>query len=702
MPVKSQSMSPPELPRQPLGTGRPFAGVPMHDRPPPEFFSMSPPASGGAPGYGAATGGSGGTAGAPPMGKFGTLRVISGNDQGKVIELNRPVTTIGRGADQMLVLADIAVSRRHLQVHMTQTGYRLQDMGSPNGTMVNGKRVSEVQLMDGDQIEIGNSLMRFEHPPSRPQQEAPPQPPSQPVAPQMNYAPPNYGAPMQPGMQPMGYPPQGYPPQGAYPQSGMPMQPVAPAYQPPPAPMAPPPMAPPPMAPPPMALQSQAQPAMMSEPSGGVSRVPAGPLGALSHPQKRLIYFGALGGALLVGLVGLTVSLARSGSPQKAIDKAMELYVSGSKEFSAHRYDAARKAFEAALALAPDSQELKHYIEACDTEDKAYKLIEAAAKEFEEHKYVEALKQFGKVDKSSVQYEDAQQHARLARREAVKELISQVTATAKTDFAGALDKVNKGLEEIDPDNGELVELKTKLSSAPKPVEETQVAENTPPPEKAKPEPEVKSKAKPEPKKELKKEAKAPPPAPKQEPAAAGGDLASNKQALAAYKNRDFNGAISAIKAVKSPKTAATIKELDDLKAKTDQAVKLEGGNPSGALAAYQAAAAIDKRLGGGLAAFYSGKISALQSKAGGAKPPAALPGGAGKPPAAGGDAAKDGQADQLLVQAKGLATKNPTQARNLCRKVMQLYGNSPKNPKVQEAYRLLNSIKGGKDDDDDF
>ena len=49
-----------------------------------------------------------------------------------------------------------------------------------------------------------------------------------------------------------------------------------------------------------------------------------------------------------------------------------------------------------------------------------------------------------------------------------------------------------------------------------------------------------------------------------------------------------------------------------------------------------------------------------------------------------------------------MVTKNPTAARNICRRVMQLYGNSPKNPKVQEAYRLLNSIKGGKDDDDDF
>ena len=162
------------------------------------------PGGGGAPGYGAGSGAAGGASGAPPLGKYGTLRVMSGNDQGKVIELNRPTTSVGRGADQMLVIADIAVSRRHLQIQMTPTGYRMQDMGSPNGTMVNGKRVAEVQLMDGDQIELGNSLLRFEHPPSRPQPEAPP-----PVAPA--YAPPM----QQPMQQPMGYPPPGYPPQAA-------------------------------------------------------------------------------------------------------------------------------------------------------------------------------------------------------------------------------------------------------------------------------------------------------------------------------------------------------------------------------------------------------------------------------------------------------------------------------------------------------
>lgn len=599
---------------------------------------------------------------------------MSGNDQGKVIELNRPTTSVGRGADQMLVIADIAVSRRHLQIQMTPTGYRMQDMGSPNGTMVNGKRVAEVQLMDGDQIELGNSLLRFEHPPSRPQQEAPP-----PAAPA--YAPPM----PQPMQQPMGYPPPGYPPQpvAGYPMQQMAPQPMMPAgYPPGPASVAQ------PLAmTPPVQAQSAPQPSLFMEPSA-IAMSTAGPLAFLQNQQKQKMYFGALGGALLVGLLGLTVTSLRSGNPAKAIDKATELYIAGTKDFTASHYDTARKAFDDALKLAPDSAELKHYVEACDAEEKTHKLIEAAKKDLEDRKYAEAIRVFAKVDKTSVQYEDAQQQVRSARREAVKEILSQANSLARNDSAAALEKVNKGLEDIDPDNGELLELKGKLSNSP-----TKAAppEEAPAPKEEPKEDKPEKVAKPEPKQT--KTPSKPEKADKPEPAA-GGDLASNKQALAAYKSKDFGSAISAMKSAKGPKAAQTVKDLEEVKAKNDQGSKAEGSNASAALTAYKAAADADKRLGGALASYFSGKISALSSKAGG---------GGSKPAAAsGGDPAKDSEADKLLGQAKGLVSKNPAQARTLCRKVMQLYNNSPKNPKVQEAYRLLNSIKGGKDDDDDF
>ena len=395
--------------------------------------------------------------------------------------------------------------------------------------------------------------------------------------------------------------------------------------------------------------------------------------------------FGALLGAFLVGTVGFTVLSLRGSGTAKLVDKALESYNTGTKDFTAAHYDTARKAFEAALVLAPDSQELKHYLEACDTEDKFHKILEQAKKQLDDRKYADALKLFDKVDKSSTQFEDAQQQARQARHEAVKAIYNEASALAKNDNAAALEKVSQGLE-YDPDSADLLELKARLTSAPKPDEPTQVADNTPP-EPAEP---PKKADKPEPKQTKKSEPKKSEPK-KSEPAS-GGDFS---KALAAYKSKDFGGAISAAKAVKSPKAAETARNIEDVKAAIDKASKLEGSNPKGAIDAYQTAAAADKKLGGGLAGFISGKISGLSAKAGG---------GGNKPAAAGAgaDPAKDGQADQMLSQARGLVTKNPSQAKLLCRKVMQLYGNSAKNPKVQEAFKLLNSIKSKGDDDDEF
>src|ERR1700679_2842868 len=95
------------------------------------------------------------------------LPIIGGNDRGKAYELVLPETRIGRGADQDLVLADIAVSRRHITIHAELGRYRLQDLGSGNGTLLNGTRIDSVILNDGDQVELGNTLMRFDHQPSR-------------------------------------------------------------------------------------------------------------------------------------------------------------------------------------------------------------------------------------------------------------------------------------------------------------------------------------------------------------------------------------------------------------------------------------------------------------------------------------------------------------------------------------------------------
>src|SRR5579871_2826932 len=128
--------------------------------------------AGGAPGSGGRPGGNGG--GAAPGGVVGILHVIGGNDRGKAHPLNRPLTTIGRGADQDCILADIAVSRRHITISVEGPRYRMKDLGSGNGSLLNGVRTDTAILNDGDQIEIGNTLLRMEHAPSRAQAQAQP------------------------------------------------------------------------------------------------------------------------------------------------------------------------------------------------------------------------------------------------------------------------------------------------------------------------------------------------------------------------------------------------------------------------------------------------------------------------------------------------------------------------------------------------
>src|SRR5262249_9872691 len=72
--------------------------------------------------------------------------------------------TLGRATDNDIILSDIAVSRNHVALMLEGPEIRLLDLKSGNGTLVNGERVVGCLLEDGDQIELGNTLVRFEYP----------------------------------------------------------------------------------------------------------------------------------------------------------------------------------------------------------------------------------------------------------------------------------------------------------------------------------------------------------------------------------------------------------------------------------------------------------------------------------------------------------------------------------------------------------
>ncbi len=91
--------------------------------------------------------------------------VVSGVDDGRKFELTGRNVSVGRGMDNDIVLTDLAVSRRHLRIDKEGQSYFLQDQGSGNGTLLNGRdEDGRALLRHGDRIEIGNTVLRFEFP----------------------------------------------------------------------------------------------------------------------------------------------------------------------------------------------------------------------------------------------------------------------------------------------------------------------------------------------------------------------------------------------------------------------------------------------------------------------------------------------------------------------------------------------------------
>jgi pSer/pThr/pTyr-binding forkhead associated (FHA) protein len=70
--------------------------------------------------------------------------------------------SVGRKPDCNIVLADPNVSRKHAEIRPHGDGFILIDLGSTNGTKVNGVKIDQHPLRDGDEISFGNTRIRFE------------------------------------------------------------------------------------------------------------------------------------------------------------------------------------------------------------------------------------------------------------------------------------------------------------------------------------------------------------------------------------------------------------------------------------------------------------------------------------------------------------------------------------------------------------
>jgi pSer/pThr/pTyr-binding forkhead associated (FHA) protein len=86
---------------------------------------------------------------------------IQGPDRTLLIALTEGAMHVGRGLAAELRLDDVSVSRRHAIIVPRPGGARILDDRSANGTLVNGRRIQQADLRDGDVIVLGRVVLRF-------------------------------------------------------------------------------------------------------------------------------------------------------------------------------------------------------------------------------------------------------------------------------------------------------------------------------------------------------------------------------------------------------------------------------------------------------------------------------------------------------------------------------------------------------------
>lgn len=90
-----------------------------------------------------------------------TLLIIQGAEQGARFELTESDFGLGRAPQNEIRLLDSEASRIHARLLWRETHFVLKDQGSSNGTFLNGREIREQSLTDGDQIQIGRSVLLF-------------------------------------------------------------------------------------------------------------------------------------------------------------------------------------------------------------------------------------------------------------------------------------------------------------------------------------------------------------------------------------------------------------------------------------------------------------------------------------------------------------------------------------------------------------
>ena len=94
-----------------------------------------------------------------PRGAPSKLQVVEGPNAGQSVPLGDEPILLGRGTDAAIRLDDDYVSTRHARIAASGDQWFVEDLGSTNGTFVNGERITTSRLAEGDRITVGRTSL---------------------------------------------------------------------------------------------------------------------------------------------------------------------------------------------------------------------------------------------------------------------------------------------------------------------------------------------------------------------------------------------------------------------------------------------------------------------------------------------------------------------------------------------------------------
>lgn len=98
----------------------------------------------------------------PPDWIRAKLVVVTGPSKGGEFLITRARTVVGRGEDAVVCIPDASMSRHHAEIMYGSAEFRIRDLDSSNGTLLNGSAVEEYAIRNGDKLTLGETILRFE------------------------------------------------------------------------------------------------------------------------------------------------------------------------------------------------------------------------------------------------------------------------------------------------------------------------------------------------------------------------------------------------------------------------------------------------------------------------------------------------------------------------------------------------------------